>query len=136
MFRLTNGLATRMVVAWLAIAVLAVFNGWLRETLLIPSLGDVPAQALSGILLCCIILGLTYLLLPWLGARRPAQWRLIGISWLLLTLTFETGFGLLQGKPLAAILDNYVFKGGNIWPVVLLVTAVAPWWAARLRGWQ
>ncbi|MBN7795892.1 hypothetical protein [Parahaliea mediterranea] len=130
-----TGLALRALVAWLAIAALAIVNGLLREAILIPSLGDAPGLALSGILLCCIILALSYLLLPWLGARRPVQWLLIGISWLLLTLTFETAVGLLQGKSLAVILENYDFKDGNIWPVVLLVTAAAPWWAARLRGW-
>ncbi|MEX6504676.1 hypothetical protein [Pseudomonas zhanjiangensis] len=127
--------AIKAVVIWLAILVVAVLNGLLRETVLVPHFAAATSLVLSGLLLSCLIFVAAYLLLPWLGTRVPAQLLLIGVGWLVLTLIFEFSFGLSQGKPLSEILQAYAFKGGNIWPLVLLCTAVSPWLAAKLRGW-
>lgn len=127
--------AIKAFAVWVAILVLAVVNGTLREVVLIPRIGTACGLILSGLLLSLFILGATYLSLPWLGVRSPVQLLLIGLCWLALTLVFEFSFGLLRGKALAEILEAYTFKGGNIWSVVLVVTAAAPWLAAKLRGW-
>jgi len=127
--------AAKALAVWLVILVLAVVNGTFREAVLIPKLGTTSGLILSGVLLCILILAVTYLLLPWLGTRRSGQLFLIGFSWLALTLVFEFSFGLLRGKALPEILGAYNFKGGNLWPAVLLVTAAAPWLAAKVRGW-
>ena len=129
------GVAIKALVIWFAILVLAVVNGLLREKVLIPSLGAVPSMILSGILLSCLILAVAYLFLPWLGTRVSAQLLLIGAGWLVLTLIFELSFGLFRGMAPDEIIEAYTFKGGNIWPIVLLVTALSPWLAAKLRGW-
>lgn len=121
--------------AWGAIVVLAVANGALRQAVLIPKLGAAPGQVLSGVLLSCLILIVAYLALPWLGVRSGRELLFVGLEWLAATLIFEFSFGLLRGKSLSELLEAYTFKGGNIWPVVLVVTAAAPWLAAKLRGW-
>lgn len=120
---------------WLAILGLAIANGILREFFLTPNFGVAAGLVGSGVLLCCAILFVTYLALPWLGVRGGSQLIGIGLMWLLLTLVFEFSFGLAQGKPLAVLLEAYSFEDGNIWPLVLLVTALAPWLAAKIRGW-
>ena len=132
---MTTEVAAKALAIWVVILVLAVINGTLREAVLIPKLGNTSGLILSGVLLSLLILAATYLLLPWLGIRRSSQLVLVGLCWLALTLVFEFSFGLLRGKALPEILGAYTFKGGNIWSVVLVVTAVAPWLAARLRGW-
>ena len=131
----TVEVAAKALAIWVVILVLAVINGTFREAVLIPKLGGSSGLFLSGLLLSLLILAATYLLLPWLGIRRSGQLLLIGVCWLALTLVFEFSFGLLRGKALPEILGAYTFKGGNIWSVVLVVTAVAPCLAARLRGW-
>lgn len=125
----------KVVVVWTGILVLAIGNGIFREAVLVPGLGSRPALVVSGLLLSLLIVGMAYLSLPWLGVRRPLPLLGIGLAWLALTLVFEVSFGLWQGKSWTVILDAYAFTGGNLWPVVLLVTAAAPWLAARLRGW-
>ena len=80
------------------------------------------------------ILAVALVSIGWLGRLTVAQYALVGAFWLLLTLAFEFGFGLLRGQSLAALLDAYRFKDGNIWPIVLAVTAAAPLFAAYLRG--
>lgn len=120
---------------WCAILVSAVANGSLREAILIPWLGKAPGLVLSGILLSVVILAITLFALPWLGARRLPQLIGIGVGWLVLTLVFEFSFGRFQGKSWSSMLEAYSFRDGNIWPLVLLVTAAAPYIAARFRGW-
>jgi hypothetical protein len=129
------GLAVKAIVVWSAILVLAVANGFLREQVLIPGLGTAPGTVLSGVILSGLVLAVAYVFLPWLGARSPAQLVFVGAGWLVLTLIFEFSFGLSRGKTLLELLEAYAFKGGNIWPVVLLTTAVSPWLAAKIRGW-
>ena len=131
---MTAEIALKALAIWGIILVLAVANGAFRETVLIPRLGNTPALVLSGSLLSALIVAVAYLFLPWLGSHVASQLWLIGLAWLLLTLIFEFSFGLGSGKDLSEVLAAYTFRDGNIWPVVLLVTLLAPWLAAKLRG--
>lgn len=126
--------ALKALAIWVGILMLAVANGVLRESLFIPWLGIPAALVLSGLLLSALIIGVAYLSLPWLQIRRPAQLCAVGLGWLALTLVFEFSFGLWQGKSWPELLEAYTFRGGNIWPVVLAATTLAPYIAAKLRG--
>ena len=128
------GMILKALAIWAGILVLAMLNGMLREAVLMPALGTAPGLVLSGVFLSALILIVAYLFLPWLGAGRPAEFLAIGLGWLALTLIFEFSFGLGQGKSWQVMLDAYTFRDGNIWPVVLVVTALAPYLAAKLRG--
>lgn len=120
---------------WLAILALAMANGTLREKWLVPSLGSVSALVLSGILLSGCIFVVALLAAPWVGRLSSARWLALGALWLAMTLAFEFGFGrLVQHKPWAEILEAYTFKGGNLWPAVLVVVLISPWLAAKLRA--
>ena len=127
--------ALKALIIWAGILALAVANGALRESVLIPGLGTPAALVLSGSLLSALIIIVAYLSLPWLQIRRPVQFWFVGFGWLALTVIFEFSFGLWQGKSWTELLEAYTFKGGNIWPVVLAATALAPYIAAKLRGW-
>lgn len=120
---------------WVIIALLAIINGGVREFALIPVFGKRTGFMVSGLLLSVLILVVTYISLPWLNIDNRGVLIGVGCGWLLLTLVFECSFGLLRGVPLKEILQAYTFKGGNIWPIVLLVTALAPWVSAWMRGW-
>ncbi|WP_111643424.1 hypothetical protein [Marinimicrobium alkaliphilum] len=127
--------ALKALVIWGSILVLAVANGALRESVLIPGVGTPAAFVLSGLLLSILIIGVAYLSLPWLQISRPVQLWAVGLGWLALTLVFEFSFGLWQGKSWPELFEAYTFKDGNIWPIVLAATALAPYIAAQLRGW-
>lgn len=127
--------ALKALAIWTGILVLAVANGALREAVLIPRFGIPPALVLSGLVLSAAIIAMAYFSLPWLQIRRLWQFWAVGFGWLALTLVFEFAFGLWQGKSWPVLLEAYTFKDGNIWPVVLAVTVLAPYVAARLRGW-
>ena len=126
---------SKSLVVWLGILLFAVANGAARELVLIPLIGRHPALILSGVSLCALILLLAYLSVRWFGHAPRATYVAVGLIWLGLTVTFELGFGhFVQGKTWSQLLDAYSFAGGNLWPVVSVVTAVAPYWAARVRG--
>ena len=120
---------------WFGILVLAVVNGTLREKVLLPTLGNTGGFICSGLILSICIFGVALAATPWYGQLTSNQWLLIGAFWLVLTLIFEFSFGrFVQHKSWAELFQAYTFKGGNIWPLVLLVTFIAPWCAAKVRG--
>lgn len=129
-------LVFKALAVWLGILLLAIGNGALREAVLVPMLGHPAGLVLSGVLLSGLILWTACLALPWMGRAPLASYLAVGAGWLCLTLVFEFTFGrIVQGKPWPELLQAYRFTGGNLWPIVLLVTAVAPALAARFRGW-
>jgi len=124
----------KALVIWIIILVLAIINGGFRESVLIPKLGKRSGLLISGLMLSVFIIAVTYLLLPWLDIFQIRGLMMIGGGWLILTLVFEFSFGLIRGIPLDKILEAYNFKDGNMWPLVLLVTALAPLMAGWMRG--
>jgi hypothetical protein len=128
-------LLLRSLVAWLAILGLAIANGVLREEILIPALGKPGGLILSGVLLSMLIMLVAYGLVRFMRDLTASNGLRIGVLWLSLTLAFEFSFGrYVQHKSWAELLDAYAFKEGNIWPVVLVVTLLAPYLALRLRA--
>ena len=124
----------KVVAWWLAILVLAILNGGLREGFLIPAFGTFTAFIASGLTLSLLILAVAFIAVPSFGALSAAGYWRVGLSWLTMTLVFEFSFGLLvQHKEISELLQAYTFKGGNTWPVVLASTLASPRLAAYLR---
>ncbi len=126
-------LALKALAIWVGILALAMLNGALREFVLIPLLGRSAGLLISGLLLGTLIVATASLTVPWFGRHPASTFIAIGIGWLALTVVFEFSFGLARGKPLTEILAAYTFQDGNLWSLVLLVTAISPWLAAVLR---
>lgn len=126
--------ALRTLVVWFAILVLAFVNGLLREAVMVKSFERNVAFTLSGVILIAGIVVVSVLSIRWIGRFTLPQYLAIGLLWLVLTLAFEFGFGMLRGNSLATILDAYRFRDGNIWPIVLVVVLLAPAIGAFARG--
>lgn len=127
-------LILQSLLAWLLILVLAIANGLLRESVLIPSFGRTGALIASGLLLSVLIALVGYLFVRLRRVTVPQGLR-IGTGWLALTLAFEFAFGrYVQHKPWEELFAAYTFQDGNLWPLVLAVTLLAPPAAALLRA--
>ena len=124
----------RSVLVWIAILLLAILNGMLRDMVLAHALGPVLARLVSGIVLCAVIVAAAAFAAPWLGGLVLRSFWLIGVLWLVLTLGFETAVGYAQHQSWQRILDAYTLQGGDLWPLVLATTFLAPWAGARVRG--
>lgn len=120
--------------SWFLLLVIAIANGAFREFVLVPRMTAPRPHQLSTILLSGAILLLSLAVIRWINPARTLDALRIGAMWLVLTLCFEFGFGRWQGKSWATLLEDYNLLVGRIWPLVLVVTLVAPWFAARIRG--
>jgi len=114
---------------WGLLVLVAIMNGALREGLLTPNLGDTLGRALSAIILSAAILLMAHLFLWRTSIEYTGSdlW-MVGAMWLVLTVVFEFGFGLLvMGHSWEFLLEDYNILKGRIWAVVLIVSAVGPY---------
>ncbi|HNR53688.1 MAG TPA: hypothetical protein PKJ19_00865 [Flavobacteriales bacterium] len=119
---------------WFVLMVLAIGNGTVRITFIIPHTGLTAGLAISTVLLCALILGATWFGIRWLGPSDTKQAWIIGLLWLAMTLAFEFGVGhFLFKKPWSELLFDYNIVQGRIWLLVPIVTTIAPWLMARVR---
>ena len=124
----------RAATVWGALLILAVLNGRVRDTWLSPWLGDTFGRALSTLLLCGLIILVTWWTIGWIRAVTAREALSVGALWLALTLAFEFGVGHYGfGKAWSALLADYDLRHGRIWVAVLVVTLLAPLWTVRLR---
>lgn len=125
----------KSIVVWLIIVIAAILNGGLRETFLTPLIGAQLSLPISGITLSVLVFVITYLSIPFLGDVKSGAYLRIGLFWIILTLSFEYLFGhYVMGKSWNEINQVFDVQNGNLFIVVLFVTALSPWTAAKLKG--
>jgi len=127
----TRSIRTSMLVyplgIWMLMAVVAVLNGVLRETVLIPRVGEYPGHVISTALLVGAILLLSYLYFTKTSAEyTQTELVLVGVVWTVLTVGFEFLVGYLEGTPVSVTLGQYDVLAGQIWILVPLTLLVAP----------
>ena len=128
-----NKMIKKSLLIWLAIIPLAILNGGLREMVINPLIGERYAQPLSGVLLCIILFVVCWFFIPRIGRGTEKTYWIIGFWWIILTILFETFFGLLTGDTLAELIKAYDITTGNLWLLVILFTGIAPWLTAKIR---
>ena len=122
-------------VIWSAFIPVAIVNGFVREKCLAPLVGVRRALPLSGISCAALFFLLVWVSIPWLGTLPAGHFLLMGCMWLIMTVVFEFIVGRqVAHKSWEELLRAYDITTGNLWPVVLLAIAAAPWLVARLRG--
>lgn len=118
---------------WFAIIPLAILNGALRENLLNHIIGEKYALPVSGFILCLLIFIVAYIFVPRLGEGSQKNYWSIGVLWFILTIAFETIMGLFLGNTFIEIIRAYDVTSGNLWLVIVLFTAFAPWLVAKIK---
>lgn len=125
----------RATVIWLGILLLAIGNGALRELLISPRTSPQFGHVLSTVLLCVLIAAVAWFTIPWIAPATRSRALAAGGWWLGLTLAFEFLAGhYLFGDSWDKLLADYSIARGRIWPLVPLVTLVAPLWAQTFRS--
>lgn len=118
---------------WLCFIPAAILNGGFREYVLIKYLDTALATAISGILLCILILLITWLLLPRLVTLNNKESYITGIIWMILTILFEFTSGIGTGVPMKELIAAYNPLSGNLWILVVLTTMFAPTIISRIN---
>jgi hypothetical protein len=127
--------------AWLFLPLVALFNIYLRDGVLVPMIGPQAAVPVSTGLLLAMLYGTAYFLLS--GVERPTNCRislLLGLIWVGFAIIFEALFVLFAlQKPLSELWKTLSLPAvleGNLFLVVLAMLFIAPAVCAsrRLRG--
>lgn len=117
---------------WLLLLVIAIVNGAVRETMLAPRLGPKTAHTVSTVSLSALILVAAWLTAPFVRYESVSAAWTVGALWVALTLAFEFLAGrYVFGKTWEVLFADYDVMQGRIWPLVLVVTLLAPVLAAR-----
>lgn len=121
-------------IAWLGGSLLGIVNGTIRELVYKDRVGDTTAHYLSTLNLI-ILLGLYFM---WLEYRWPlpsAKTALrIGLTWAVLTASFDFGFGhYVDRKSWAELAKDYDITAGRVWIAILAWIIVGPLAARRVH---
>jgi hypothetical protein len=122
------------IAAWLGMMALAVANGVARDKLYGPRVGELAGHQFSTALLL-IAFGAYFYGLEWLRPlpSRNAAW-LIGVTWLIMTLLFETALGrLVAREPWSKVLADYNLLRGRLWILVPIWVLCGPYVVYRLH---
>jgi hypothetical protein len=123
----------KSILIWLSIIPLAILNGAFRETFLTPWLGESYAQPISGIILLLLLFIISFIFIPRIGKGEQKTYWKIGVLWVVLTIVFETTFGLSIGMTFAELLKAYDITTGNLWLIIVVFTGIVPWLVAKKR---
>jgi hypothetical protein len=121
-------------IAWLGGSVLGIVNGTIRELVYKDSVGDITAHYLSTVILM-VLLGLYFW---WLENRWPLPSLKtalrIGLSWAVMTASFDFGFGhYVDGKSWTELAMDYDITAGRVWIAILAWIIVGPAIARRFH---
>jgi hypothetical protein len=130
-----HGLPKHALDVWLLLITVEVIHGILRTTFLVPVVGDFRARQIGVFIGSALILVVAYLFIGWLKAPSTKSLLFVGLLWLVLTVAFELGFGhFVFGRSWESLGEDYDVPKGGLLPFGLVVLALSPLIAARLRG--
>lgn len=114
--------------------VIAVANGALRQLTFAKVMSEPHAHQLSTLIGAVGIGAFIWFVVHHWPPSSSRHALLIGLVWVILTVTFESFMGLvLQHRPLQEVLFEYNLLAGRVWILFLVWLAVAPWVFFRLR---
>ena len=125
---------SRALAVWLMIVGAEIVHGIARRVLLEPRVGDVRARQVGVATGSLLILLITFVSLPWLGAASTWDRFFVGLLWLMLMVPFEILVGRLTGASWERIRSDYDPREGGLMVVGLLVLLLAPTLAAWAHG--
>lgn len=120
----------RALVVWFGIMLLAIANGFIRESLVSPRFGPQSGHVISTLLLATAIFAVAAVSIEWIGPEKISEAFRVGLFWVVLTLAFEFLAGhYLFGAPWSKIVADYNIFNGRIWPLIPLTVMISPAWA-------
>lgn len=112
---------------WLLFIPIPIINGILRESWYKKKAGEIGSNIIGFFVLSSMFLGYTYLFFKnqILGFSNGELF-LMGTLWLVMTLIFEFGIGLVAGRSWKYMFVDYNVMKGRLWPLTLIVIFWAP----------
>ncbi|WP_205527075.1 hypothetical protein [Hanstruepera ponticola] len=116
----------RYVFLWIPMIFIAIINGSARDLWYVSYLGEQSAHQLSTLTLIFLFGLYFYFVFKKYPISSKTMSYKIGITWMLLTLSFEFGFGYYRGLTLTDILADYNILNGRVWVLIPICLLVAP----------
>ncbi len=124
----------RGLAVWLVIIFAESLHGALRTLLLEPYVGEFRARQLAVFTGAALILFISSRFVRWLRATTTLELLLVGVMWLILTISFELALGrLMLHLSWERIGEDYNLLAGGLLPIGLLVLTFSPWLSAKWR---
>lgn len=112
---------------WLGLAVLAILNAGVRETVFSPAVGDYWGHVASTATFVTVVAVVSALYFGRYTEHSLRELVVVGAAWLVMTVLFEFGFGhYVMGNSWATLFADYDLLAGRVWVLVLLSLAIAP----------
>jgi hypothetical protein len=120
---------------WFLFMILAIINAGLRNNIYRPMIGELRAHQLSTIIFIALIFIVTYIIMQLSTiSLTSSEAFLIGILWMLFTISFEFIAGhYLFGNSWNKLLGDYNILTGRIWIFVLLTLIFTPYIVNKIR---
>ena len=125
----------RALIVWLLLAAVEIAHGALRTVFLVPVIGDWRARQIGAVIGSILIVIVALLTVKAIGAPSRRVLLGVGLFWLALMLTFEIAAGRwLAGFTWERIASDYDLSNGGLLGLGMIVLALSPLIAARVRG--
>ena len=116
-----------VVLIWFMLAFLAVLNGAFRIYAIIPNTGEYTGHILSSFIFSAVIIFVAFVFVKKKKIKESKMQIRIGLTWLLMTITFEFLFGhFVMNNTWEKLFHDYNLMEGRVWILVLVVTFFSP----------
>ena len=122
--------------AWMALLVIAILNGELRNRVLSDHYGELRAHQASSLILSSIILLVSYVFsLVHESSASLLDVVYVGLLWTCMPICFEFPFGhYVMKHSWSHLLQDYNLLQGRLWVLVLLSSLVGPYLGGIVVG--
>ena len=117
----------KIILVWLAFIPIAILNGIIRKNVYQTWLGELRSHQLSTLIACLLFIILAKIVIRDLTQTNKQNLIKIGLTWVLLTIFFEFGFGhFVAGHSWEHLLADYNIFHGRIWSLFLVNELFTP----------
>ncbi|WP_444945264.1 hypothetical protein ACJJIP_12500 [Microbulbifer sp. VTAC004] len=122
--------------AWIVMVMAAIANGFFRESILNPYLGEKLSLPISGLTLSALVFAIAYRAVKYFQLDSIITCFILGSLWAFLTFLFEYGFGYyIQNMTIDEINQVFNIMSGNLFIFVIITALISPVvLAARKKG--
>ncbi|WP_020414939.1 hypothetical protein [Microbulbifer variabilis] len=122
--------------AWIVMVMAAIANGFFRESILNPYLGEKLSLPISGLTLSALVFAIAYKTVKYFQLDSIITCLILGSLWAFLTFLFEYGFGYyIQNMTIDEINQVFNIMSGNLFIFVIITALISPVvLAARKKG--
>jgi hypothetical protein len=117
----------RYLLAWIPMVAIALANGALRQATFGKVLSEKRAHQVSTLIGSALITVFIWALFHRWPLSSAWQASSVGLTWLILTVLFEFGFGRLIGRSWPEMLRDYNLGKGRMWGLFLCWLTIAPY---------